>query len=413
MTPSLPPAQATRLRGMRFAHLIEADGPGGAERMLASLATELQAAGSHNVVIAPAGGEGWLAGELRGTGVQVELFRLDRPLSPTFARWLAETLRRHQVALAHSHEFTMAVYGAWAARRARAAHVFTMHGSRYYAERWRRRIALRVAAMLSDSVVTVSHILAQHLRRDLWLNPARIVTIPNGARHTPVARSSLRDELQLTDTDQLAVAVGNLYPVKGHAYLLEGLSLLSDRFPRLHVAIAGRGELEQSLRARARELNVANRFHLLGLRSDVGNVLAAADVFVLPSLSEGVPLALLEAMMAARPIVASAVGEVPTVLNGGRTGSLVPPQDVGALAGAIADLLGDPARARGMGAAAAARAAEFYTLNAMIDRYAALYARYLLPAQRPNPQSKPLETANPTGRLLPGSTASADQYRDP
>lgn len=385
---------ALRLRGMRFAHLIESDGPGGAERMLASLATELQAAGSHNVVIAPAGGEGWLADELRGTGVQVELFRLDRPVSRAFAHWLTETLRRHRVALAHSHEFTMAVYGAWAARRAGAAHVFTMHGSRYYAERWRRRIALRLAATLSDAVVTVSQSLGRHLSRDLWLSAARIVTIPNGARHTPVAQSSLRDELHLGSTDQLAVAVGNLYPVKGHAYLLEALALLAVRFPQLHVAIAGRGELERPLLARARALQVAGRFHLLGLRSDIGNILAGADVFVLPSLSEGVPLALLEAMLAARPIVATAVGDVPTVLDGGRAGVLVPPRDATALAGALAGVLSDPAQAHRLGAAAAARAAEVYTLNAMIDRYVALYAKFLLPTYRPNLHRESLEIAN-------------------
>jgi glycosyltransferase involved in cell wall biosynthesis len=370
-------SQAASLRGMRFAHLIESDGPGGAERMLASLATELQAAGSHNVVIAPAGGEGWLADELRDTGVQLEPFRLDRPVSRAFAHWLTETLRRHRVALAHSHEFTMAVYGAWAARRAGAAHVFTMHGSRYYAERWRRRIAMRIAAMLSGSVVAVSQSLAQHLRRDLWLRPDRVVSIPNGARLTPVAQSSLRDELQLASTDQLAVAVGNLYPVKGHAYLLEALALLAVRFPQLHVAIAGRGELERPLLARARALQVAERFHLLGLRSDIGNILAGADVFVLPSLSEGVPLALLEAMLAARPIVATAVGEVATVLDGGRAGVLVPPRDAGALVEALTAVLSNPAQARRLSEAAALHASQEYTLNKMTERYAALYVEVL------------------------------------
>src|SRR5207247_10689618 len=141
--------------------------------------------------------------------------------------------------------------------------------------------------------------------------------------------------------DQLAVAVVNLYPVKGHHFLLEALALLAPRFPRLHVAIAGRGDLEGPLRARAQALDVGDRFHLLGLRSDVGNVLAGADVFVLPSLSEGLPLALLEAMLAARPVVATAVGEVPTVLMGGRAGVLVPPGEAAELAGAVAGVLTD------------------------------------------------------------------------
>src|SRR3989442_12030938 len=144
---------AARLRGVRLAHVIESDGPGGAERMLASLAAELQAAGAENVVILPAEGEGWLARELSGTGVQIELFRLDRPISPAFARWLAETLRRHRVTLAHSHEFTMAVYRAWAARRAGIPHLFTMNRSRYYPGRLSRRVAIIPAADLRQSVV--------------------------------------------------------------------------------------------------------------------------------------------------------------------------------------------------------------------------------------------------------------------
>jgi glycosyltransferase involved in cell wall biosynthesis len=388
-------AQAARLHGVRFAHLIESDGPGGAERVLASLATELQAAGNDNVVIAPAAGEGWLARELSGTGVQVELFHAQGRTSSAFVRWLADTLRRHRVMLAHSHEFTMAVYGAWAARRVGIGHLFTMHGSRYYAARLRRRIGLRVAALLSRSVVTVSQSLRRHLSRDLWMRASGIVTIPNGVHRMPVVQSSLREELRLGSADQLAVAVGNLYPVKGHTYLLEALALLAVRFPRLHVAIAGRGELDGPLLARSRALHLDGRFHLLGLRSDIGNVLAGADVFVLPSLSEGVPLALLEAMLAARPIVATAVGEVPTVLDGGRAGVLAPPGDAAALAGALVDVLSDPAQARRLGAAAAARAAEVYTLSAMIDRYVTLYAKCLPPAHRSNPQRESLEITDP------------------
>src|SRR6266550_1510855 len=393
----LPPPHLMNLQlhKLRFAHLIESDGPGGAERMLASVATELQAAGSRNVVIAPADGEGWLARELSGTGVRVESFRLDRALSPTFARWLEQTLRKHRVDLAHSHEFTMSVYGAWAARRAGIPHLFTMHGGRYYAARWRRRITLRVAAELSGAVVAVSESLREHLSRDLWMRASRIVTIPNGARLALVERSSLRDELRLAADDQLAVAVGNLYPVKGHRYLLEALALLRTRLPRLHVAIAGRGELEAELRTRAEALGVADRFHLLGLRADIGNVLAASDVFVLPSLSEGVPLALLEAMLAGKPIVATAVGEVATVLEGGHAGVVVRPGDAAVLADALARLLSDPAEARRLGAAAAARASQAYTLSSMLDRYAALYEKALSPARNSNPPLESLEIAEP------------------
>jgi glycosyltransferase involved in cell wall biosynthesis len=201
--------------------------------------------------------------------------------------------------------------------------------------------------------------------------------------------------LQLTATDQLVVAVGNLYPVKGHTYLVEALALLANRFPRLHVAIAGRGELQETILTQACRLNVADRLHLLGLRSDIGNVLAAADVFVLPSLSEGVPLALLEAMLAARPIIATAVGEIPTVLDGGRAGVVVRASDATGLADALAGLLSDPIRARRLGDAAAARASESYTLSSMVDRYVALYEKALAPARGADPQLESLQIADP------------------
>src|SRR6266536_1882531 len=370
--------------GTCIAHLIETNGPGGAERMLASMAAELQATGIRNVLIAPAEGERWLQRELSGTGVQLESFRLERPISPASARWLAAVLRRHRVTLAHSHEFTMAVYGSWAARQAGVPHLFTMHGGRYYAERLRRRIALRVAANLSGAVVAVSESLARHLSRDLWLRASRTITIPNGVRPAPALPSSLRRELALPADTLLVVAIGNLYPVKGHRFLLETLGLLRTTVPQLHVAIAGRGALEGPLRARAAELGVADRFHLLGLRADVGNVLAGANVVVLPSLSEGVPLALLEAMLAARPIIATAVGEGPTVLDQGRAGVLIPPGDATALADALRGLLADSQRGQQLSVAALTRATEHYTLARMMERYVALYASVLgnLPASR-------------------------------
>jgi glycosyltransferase involved in cell wall biosynthesis len=239
--------------------------------------------------------------------------------------------------------------------------------------------------------VTVSPTLTRGLSRDLWIRASRIVTVPNGASLTPASQSSLRDELQLGAGDRLAVAIGNLYPVKGHGYLLDALARLATRVPRLHVAIAGRGDLEAALRARARILHVDDRVHLLGLRSDVPNLLAGADVFVLPSLSEGLPLALLEAMMAGRPIIATAVGEVPAVLSNGRAGVLVPPGDAEALANALAGVLSDPALAHRLGGAAARRAAEEYTFEKMMGRYVALYARLLASG----PASTRLQLADP------------------
>ena len=295
---SREPLPVGDVAGLRVAHLIESDGPGGAERVVALLATTLQAAGARGVVFLPANGEGWLARELEGSGVSVEYFRINRPFSPACARSLAAAFRRHDIAVAHSHEFSLAVYGTWASWLAGVHHVITMHGSRYYAGRLQRRLAMRAAVAFSGRTVAVSNSLADQMSRDLRVARSQIAMIANGVRYLPRERTTLRDELRLGPDDRLLVAVGNLYPVKGHQYLIDAVALLASRHPNLHLAISGRGELAEALASRARDHGLADKVHLLGLRSDVAAVLAAADIFVLPSLSEGLPMALLEAMFA-------------------------------------------------------------------------------------------------------------------
>ena len=365
---------AGSIGGLRVAHLIESDGPGGAERIVVQLATALQAAGAHNVVFLPANGEGWLAKELDGSGVAIEYFKVDRPLSPTCAWAIARAFRSHQIDVAHSHEFSMAVYGAWASWHAGVPHVITMHGGRYYNGRLRRRLAMRAAIAASNHVIAVSDALADAICSDLGVSPSKVSVLPNGVRHTEPERITLRDELRLSPDDRLIVAVGNLYPVKGHVHAIDALAQLATRHPGVHLAISGRGELEGALLARARELGLEGRVHLLGLRGDVPAVLAAADLFVLPSLSEGLPLALLEAMFAACPIVATDVGQVRAALAHGTAGIVVEAGTAAALASALDRLLSNPAEARRLGGLAALHAAAEYDLSRMVQRYVGIYA---------------------------------------
>ncbi len=380
----MKPDAVQTIRGARIAQLIESDGPGGAERMLIYLASELQAGGCYCLVILPARGEGWLAREVAAAGLPMEPFDQRHPVSPSSARWLEATFRKHRITLAHSHEFTMAVYGAWSAWRTGIPHVITMHGGRYYANRLRRRLALRAAVALSTQTVAVSQELAAHLSRDLWISPSRVLSIPNGVPRGSAGQPRLREELGLAPDDRLILAVGNLYPVKGHRYLIEALALLTNRDRKVHIAIAGRGELAETLRVQARALGVADRLHLLGFRSDIPDLLAAAEVFVLPSLSEGLPMALLEAMFARRPIVASDVGALRAALAGGEAGLLVQPGDPQVLAGALDRLLANPADAQVLAERAARRAAMEYDSEVMAARYACVYKRAL---QEPTPRA--------------------------
>lgn len=364
-------------QGLRsIAQLIECDGPGGAERVVAHLATELAAQGHRVVVVVPEHGEGWLAGQLAGVNVTIEPFRLGRPVSPSALVRLARLLRRHRVAVAHSHEFTMGVYGAFAAALAGARHVTTMHGGAYYAERRRRRLALRAGVALSGALVAVSRPLARLLATDLRVPESRVAVIPNGVSWNPPPVLTLREELALGPADRLLVAVGNLYAVKGHRHLLDAVRLLGSTDPTVHLAIAGRGPEEPALKDQARRLELGDRLHLLGLRADVANLLCSADLFIHPSLSEGLPLALLEAMWAECPIVATNVGEVPRVLSDD-AGLVVEAGDPHALAQAIHRLLRDRDLAARMGGIAGERARSEYGVEHMVRRYAAIYQELL------------------------------------
>jgi glycosyltransferase involved in cell wall biosynthesis len=366
-----------RNSSLRIALLIETDGAGGAERMVAQLALELEARGHSPVVFIPPRGEGWLERELKGSRVEVDHYWLDRPFDPGCARELAASFRNRDIDIAHSHEFTMAFYGAWASRLARIPHLVTMHGHNYYYTAMRRRLALRAAFMSSGATVSVSHALAGLISRELLWPRNRMMVIPNGVRFTPARTSTLRAELGMQEHDPVVVTVGSLYEVKGHRFLLEAQAQLSRRYPNLHVVIAGRGEQQNALSDLARQLDVESRVHLVGLRPDVANVVAAGDVFALPSLSEGLPLALLEAMFAARPIVASNVGDVAAVLDQGNVGLLVKPGDVSELARGIDRQLSDPTGAGLMGERAANRADAEYRVERMTSRYESLYRSLL------------------------------------
>jgi glycosyltransferase involved in cell wall biosynthesis len=316
-----------------------------------------------------------LRGQLRERGFETETFSLRRPVDWGCFRGLVQLLRTRRVNVVHSHEFTMAVYGAAAARRLGLRHVITMHGGRYFAAQWRRRVAMRWAARHSDALVAVSSATAEHLSRTLKLPPAAVTVIPNGIPFREGARDPVRRELGIAPDELLLVAVGNLYTVKGHMILLQALSALHRSEEQLpwRLAIAGRGDEEMPLRTFAEAEGLADRVHLLGYREDVPDILTAGDVFVMPSLSEGLPLALVEAMSAGLPVVASQVGGIPEVVEHEREALLTPPGNPDALADALRRLMRDEATRVTLGGAARRRALSDFGVRAMGDAYERLY----------------------------------------
>ena len=351
--------------------MLESDGPGGAETMLMQLAEELRRRGHQVLCVGPDNGCGWLGQELRRRGFATDIFSLRTPIDRECLRGMVEMLQRHEIEVAHAHEFTMAIYGAAATRQLGIPHVITMHGSEKVLAKWQRRLALRVAFASSRAVVAVSRATHAHLVNTMRMAPASVLTIPNGISYTPGTRATPRAELGLSEGDVLVLAVGNLVPRKGHIHLLRALAVQDTR--NWHLAIAGRGDEEARLRTFSAEAGVSGRVHLLGHRGDIPDLLAAADVYAMPSLWEGLPMALLEAMFAGKAIIASRASGIPEAIDEGKEGLLADPGDEVQLATALGRLLTDATLRHRLGTAARTRAETEFSAAVMTDAYERAY----------------------------------------
>ena len=377
---------AAGLPRLRIAMMLESDEPGGAEMMVFRLSEELRRRGHTIVPVGPERGVGWLGDVFRRAGFNPEVFRIHRPIDPGCVRGLVELFRHHRIDLVHSHEFTMAVYGTAASRLQRIPHLITMHGGLTVCKALRRRIALRWAMRKSSHAVMVSRATQKQFSDDLGVKPSSLAVVPNGVPVKSGDPSAVRAEFGIGERDRVILAVGVLEKHKGHQTLLEALNQLRHGglgTPWKLIIAGGAGGTEhESLLAYVRAEGLNDCVHIALNRNDVGDLLALADIFVMPSLWEGLPMAVLEAMVAKKAIVASAIAGIPEAIVDGREGLLVAPGDVGELANALRLVLIDPARRRALAEAASLRANQEFTVAVMADRYEMLYASALRNRQR-------------------------------
>jgi glycosyltransferase involved in cell wall biosynthesis len=169
------------------------------------------------------------------------------------------------------------------------------------------------------------------------------------------------------------VTVARLTEAKGHRYLLQALPRLLETWPHLCCVFVGNGELRDQLQRLVRELAIERSCRFVGIREDIADILAAADVVVLPSLSEGFPFVLLEALAMGCPVVASRVNGIPELIENRKTGLLVPARDPRALDAAIREVLSDPTAASQMGAEGRALVHERFTADHMVANTTAIF----------------------------------------
>lgn len=362
---------------LRVLHLIETGNPGGAEQMMLDLLDHLDpSAYTNHVGLVKTG---WLEQRVSQRGVPVTLLPLARKRNWRWIWHTAGLVRRRHYDLLHSHEFTMNTYSFLAGKLAGVPTIHNVHGNlEYIADNPRRKFIYRVMSWFDKPFVVVSQELKERMK-NLGVRADSMRVILNGIALrrrdlSPVLIRSGRRALGLQPRDFLIGVIGRLMPVKGQDVLLAALPRLLAEFPKLQLALVGRGDFREELERQAAALGVARAVVFTGHRDDIRDMLACFDMIVIPSRAEGLSLGLIEAMTAARPIVATAVGGNPQALTDGESGLLVPPEDPEALAAAIIRLLRDPDLARTLGENARRRAEERFTITRMVEQYRALYA---------------------------------------
>lgn len=241
----------------------------------------------------------------------------------------------------------------------------------------KHEIAHRLMSGFPDAVFAVSELVRQHCIEEDGCDPVRVETIYNGLDladwHTPSQPAPAHDKIIVT-------TAGNIRYVKGHDVFIKAAAAIVPQFPNVCFSIAGE-VLEpayfEELQTMVRDLNLSNHFHFAGGITNLREHLSAADIFVLPSRSEGFSNAIVEAMAASLPVVATDVGGNAEAVQSGVNGFIVPPEDPRALAAAITQLLVDPSRAQEMGAAGRHLAAEKFTTEAMMVQTTTTYRKLL------------------------------------
>ena len=364
---------------MRVAQVLHRLTWAGAEVLAADLARALR--DRHECVFICLDGVGGLGDALRSEGFAVECVHRRPGLDRRAIRTLAGLWRRYQIDLIHAHQYGPFAYAAMSRGwRRQPRLLFTEHG-RHVPDvvSWKRRLANRWLLGPGDAVTAVS----EHVKRALVTHeglPAdRIEVIPNGIApgrfaRDAAARARLRSDWGVADDDVLIVQVARFHPVKDHATGARAFAEAVRTAPAKWVLV-GDGEGRAAMEQLVRELGVADRVIFTGVRTDIPAVLAASDILMLSSVSEGLPVTVLEAMAAGLPVASTAAGGAVEAVEDGVTGLLTPVADAPALAASLRRLIADAGLRATLGDAGRRRVLAGFSQAAMHAAFATRYDR--------------------------------------
>lgn len=288
---------------------------------------------------------------------------------------LYRCFRQERARIVHTHQFPQLLFSCLPARAYGAKIVHTEHEFYTYRDNARARRLFKPLLRFCSVLTVVGPEIARYYIEELGVPPKRVQVIANAV---DTARFKLpspesRSRLGLAAEDLVFGIVGRLEREKDHRTLLHAFRTLADHVPAARLLIVGEGSLRRELEDCARTLGLERNVIFLGARADIPEVLAALDVFVLTSVHEGVPLSVVEAMAAGKPVIATDVGGLRLLVKPSVNGLLVPPSDPVAIEAAMRELAANPALRQGMGERSRQIACDSFSVSAMIERYQEIY----------------------------------------
>ncbi|WP_166830302.1 glycosyltransferase [Thalassoroseus pseudoceratinae] len=352
---------------------------GGAELLAATLSRRLS--DQFRFVFACLDELGPVGETLQSEGFSVEVLGRQPGVDRQCAKRLWEYCERENVQLVHAHQYTP-FFQTMLARRGRRGLpiLFTEHGRHHPDVRKTKRVICnRLLLKRDDRLVGVGASVRDALIEKEGLPSERVEVIYNGVDLSAFGttdanlRSEVREELSLADSDLVVMMVARLHPLKDHLTALEAVRSLSKLRPDIKLVLVGDGEERPRIGSFIKEHSLASNVRALGTRTDVARLLSAADVFLLSSISEGIPLTIIEAMAARIPVVSTDVGGVGEMVTHGVTGLLAPPKSPEAIAEQILTVSSDASLRDTLIENARAKAYETFSLEGMLNAYRSQY----------------------------------------
>jgi glycosyltransferase involved in cell wall biosynthesis len=365
---------------MKVLHLISSGGQYGAENMLLDLATSARKYGCTSI-IGVFQNSHRLNTEILKSAQKRGLTAIGIPCSGQIDRRAVRRIRDYiheqGIELIHSHGYKSNLYGYWAARAMGVPTVATCHGWPGKSLRLRLYYLVdRFVLRRFQHVAVVSDVMAGTLRL-AGVPPLKISEIANGIDLSRFSGAKTERQQGKSRSGVRIGVVGRLAPEKGLAIFLKATSAVLLEHPETEFVLFGEGPERRNIESLSRTLGISDKITLAGVRRDMPAVYGSFDIFVLPSLSEGMPLVLLEAMAAGKPVIASRVGAIPSVISPGENGLLVEPGDVRSLGDAMLRYLREPLFTSKMGINAMEYARKYFCADTMALRYVETYQKVL------------------------------------